>query len=670
MPVNEAQVRDILRVFCRMPIPKGQLGLYRISIDASEVGFTSIQVCELMNLRKAQQRGMLAALSLRINGTPRETSPNTKPGLSLLFDQEWDGHMNTYKPHPELKEAIRRLPRLNALLQNAMEVVLATDDLHIPLPDGIPPDFVAPTDFTPELPGPDFMKSPFEAMLDAFEKCDLVFSPELIANLLLALQVKRFIILTGISGTGKTRLAQVLAERLRVHRETLMPADPGDQGALLTVMPYMLKHHRMILPQQLAIQMPVLLTDQGSRLVKVKWPGGTIDLSAYVLGATQILFRGAMREWFDRTFSLGSSFQVQVEGPDGALDTLVFDNPSQVSGPPKIIPNTEVVAVRPDWTDHRGLLGSYNPLTQQYMMTPFLHLLLTADQEFKQAETENRPAAPFFLILDEMNLARVEHYFADFLSALESGASLHLHDSIGLEDGTGSVDRVIPRQQRIPPNLFFIGTVNVDESTYMFSPKVLDRAFTLELNAVDLSGLGSGIERGSDLDLDSWTGFLEPPAKPSREDWQWFIHYEDGAMHAEVTGFHHLLSQHNRHFGYRVATELARFVRLAVEQASEPDSAAWAALDLAILQKVLVKLHGTRHELGTILQSLLGFSLVGTNGGGAGANLADWHYVPAESVVRRLDENAEIEALFPRSAAKLWRMKDRLEETGFTSWIE
>jgi 5-methylcytosine-specific restriction enzyme B len=81
-----------------------------------------------------------------------------------------------------------------------------------------------------------------------------------------------------------------------------------------------------------------------------------------------------------------------------------------------------------------------------------------------------------------MNLARVEHYFSDFLSAMESGEEIHLHDDPQVEE-----EEDIPRRIAIPKNVFVIGTVNVDETTYMFSPKVLDRAFVLEFNDVDFS---------------------------------------------------------------------------------------------------------------------------------------------------------------------------------------
>ena len=87
-----------------------------------------------------------------------------------------------------------------------------------------------------------------------------------------------------------------------------------------------------------------------------------------------------------------------------------------------------------------------------------------------------------------MNLARVEHYFSDFLSALESGEPIPLHEDEAVEDGESESGPQVPRELRVPGNVLFTGTVNVDETTYMFSPKVLDRAFTIEFDQVDLGG--------------------------------------------------------------------------------------------------------------------------------------------------------------------------------------
>src|SRR5690554_1723761 len=116
-----------------------------------------------------------------------------------------------------------------------------------------------------------------------------------------------------------------------------------------------------------------------------------------------------------------------------------------------------IVPVAADWTNREPLLGYPNSLDPENYVKPdngLLDLILTAI---------NKPDKPFFLILDEMNLSHVERYFADFLSALESGEPIHLHSSVHAIDG-------VPQRIVIPPNLFIIGTVNVDETTYMFSP--------------------------------------------------------------------------------------------------------------------------------------------------------------------------------------------------------
>ena len=670
--MNEPLIRDILRVLCRIPIPRGQLVLYRLAMESPEKGFTNSRVREAMNLDQATQSGLMGAFTTRINNTPREVLSDTRPGVSMVFKQSWDGQEKIYRPLPELLEAIRRLPVLAAHLQKPIAEVVDGSQLRVPAPAGLamelPTGEGRPAE--PTAPPP----TTFSALLDSLDAAGLVYTPDFVANLLLALQVKRFVILTGISGTGKTRIAQVVAERFNPPRQVEVPADPGERAALITVMPYMRRYNRMILPRALVSQVPVLATTQGTGSIQARWPGGTINLTIWVRDAVSVLFRGELREWFHSTFAEGDRFLLRLDGPaDGPPSGLVLDKPPKPTMREDRVPNSEILAVRPDWTDHRGLLGAYNPLTRQYLATPFLRLLLRATREAELAQGDRRPALPFFLVLDEMNLARVEHYFADFLSAIESGEPLHLHDSPEVEDGTEDTDTEafpVPQQIRVPPNLFFIGTVNVDESTYLFSPKVLDRAFTLELNSVDLGGLEKGPVRGGDLDLAAWSGRLDPPEKSTREDWKWLRAQEDGALCAELQAFHRLLARHNRHFGYRVALEVARFVRLAADQAADPGSAAWAALDLALLQKVLVKLHGTRQELAVVLDAMLSFALMGARRDKTPGNLDAWSYQPESGTVVPKDEAADMAAVFPRSAAKLWRMRERLSETGFTSWIE
>lgn len=131
------------------------------------------------------------------------------------------------------------------------------------------------------------------------------------------------------------------------------------------------------------------------------------------------------------------------------------------------------LSVRPDWLDDRDLLGAFNAIARRFEPSPsgFTEHLISA-----QADFERKRGGIYLICLDEMNLARVEHYFARFLSILEKPARqrlIHLFGS-GLVDAT---DPYAPfREIRLLDNIRFIGTVNIDETAFFFSPKVLDRA--------------------------------------------------------------------------------------------------------------------------------------------------------------------------------------------------
>lgn len=569
-----------------------------------------------------------------------------------------------------------------------------------------PQDEVAPAlaDDTSDVEDPESSpKVPFHQLLRTLDDGGLNFPAETVANVLLAMQAKGFVILTGISGTGKTRIAQAIAARFPLTREVTVPQDVDKEAAVVTVSADAAKRGRIVLPASLGRRMPAVIDQQGPSSIRVRWDGGEAEVPTYKRRADRasglvVAFSGPVAEWFGATFSEGSKLVVGLDGPpDGFPDTLTLTTPRSE----KIVnvhhANTEIIPVRPDWTDSRGLLGFYNPLTGSYVTTPFLRLLLAAEDEAKRAAAENRVPHPFFVLLDEMNLARVEHYFSDLLSAMESVAdsddesagTLHLHDEENLENMAESEaegeEVIVPRRLRIPPNLFIVGTVNVDESTYMFSPKVLDRAFTIEFNAVDLRSLGDlgkRTESGGELDLVRWDGQLAPPrpsgqasGRPSgREEWRWLMKYRDGWFSDRTIALHNLLASENRHFGYRVACEIARFVRLAVEQAADDDAsaeaAAKAALDLAVLQKVLVKLAGTQAEITKLIDDLLSFMLLGHHKDDTEREIARWRLDPATGRIVPTDEGSQELPVFPRSAAKLWRMRARLLERGFTSWIE
>src|SRR5262249_20718411 len=147
------------------------------------------------------------------------------------------------------------------------------------------------------------------------------------------------------------------------------------------------------------------------------------------------------------------------------------------------------------------------------------------------------------------------------------------------------------------------------ETTYMFSPKVLDRAFTLQLHRVDLETYGTD-EEPEDIDEEALSlvqvPALKPAGRPSVEDWNSFGALVDGELREAVIALNDLLAPYGLHFGYRVANEISKFVLLAAEF-SAPGNL-WAALDLAILEKVLPKFHGTQEELDEPLRRVFVFA--------------------------------------------------------------
>lgn len=173
--------------------------------------------------------------------------------------------------------------------------------------------------------------------------------------------------------------------------------------------------------------------------------------------------------------------------------------------------NFEMVQVKPNWHDSSELIGYVSRIDgEKFVVGPFLKFLVKA---------LNDPKHPYFLCLDEMNLAPVEQYFAEFLSVVESRKvndngdvvtdpiidyepsdaykslidQLFSHDDANrtlylTSDETAGDDPTKKKRLTIPHNLIVIGTVNMDETTFSFSRKVLDRAMTIEMNEVDLRG--------------------------------------------------------------------------------------------------------------------------------------------------------------------------------------
>jgi 5-methylcytosine-specific restriction enzyme B len=217
-----------------------------------------------------------------------------------------------------------------------------------------------------------------------------------------------------------------------------------------------------------------------------------------------------------------------------------------------------VCAVRPEWTDPTALTGYYDVLSNRYVVPPFLEAVLLATAY---------PTSPVFVVLDEMNLARVEYYFSDVLSAIETGEVLHLHsNSVPLEGSTGTSIRA---ELPLPHNLYITGTVNVDETTNPISDKVLDRAVVIDMSNVDLPGFLVGLE-SRDHSLAT--------ARRNCED--------------QLVATHKILSEYGVGFGYRVAEEFVRYHAFGQRMGAAPET----TTDDLMVEKVLTKLRGSEKQ--------------------------------------------------------------------------
>ena len=327
------------------------------------------------------------------------------------------------------------------------------------------------------------------------------------------------------------------------------------------------------------------------------------------------------------------------------------------------------VPVRPDWRDSKSLLGYYNPLTGTYEWTPFLHFLLRAEQNYKSADK-----LAWFVILDEMNLAHVEYYFADLLSVLESGRDEDgwTREPLRLGYPDEAEGDLPPRELKLPPNLYIVGTVNVDETTHAFSAKVLDRAFTLELTDVDFSTyLSATVPGPAGLSDEDRQAILRNFARTDA-----FARIDKPAIAAHLSDHHEvlhrlqtlnvLLRPHDLHFGYRVFDEIVAFLAVAQDNKLYAGlNGEDAAFDAAVLMKVLPKFHGSRSRLEAPLCAVLAWCANPETPDTQTMQAALQQVESGETVTQAL---AQVQFRYPMTAERVRRMMSRLYVDGFAAF--
>ncbi len=245
-----------------------------------------------------------------------------------------------------------------------------------------------------------------------------------------------------------------------------------------------------------------------------------------------------------------------------------------------ILGECNLVEVESAWRDKNELLGYYNEFSRIYTPKKFTLALYRA---------RLTPEVPTFIVLDEMNLSRIEYYFSDFLSLMENeesrreikllGTPLYLRREdrryryIGLTDGTTI---------RIPSNVWFVGTANRDESTFEISDKVYDRAHTLNFNkrAPKVRSFGEPIAQR----YVSAQTFLElfEEAKASV-----YFDIDSSPVIGEVEN---LLAPYNISFGNRIAKQIEDFVRIYAACFGATEKAIADGLERILLSKVVSKL--------------------------------------------------------------------------------
>lgn len=369
----------------------------------------------------------------------------------------------------------------------------------------------------------------------------------------------------------------------------------------------------------------------------------------------------------------------------------------------------QLIPVKPNWSDNSDLMGYYSVVQNRFVSGQMLEAIRSALDD---------PSRPHFVVLDEMNLAHVEHYLSDLLSIMETrhrnASGVITSDRIPIElpnqinakvSGEASKEAADEVELggdvfdalldlRLPWNLFLVGTVNVDETTHPFSRKVLDRAFTVDYNEVDLTSFGVMGGSPERLGQGSMKLFLERPLGVQE------IYAEEpaffNALAAELSQFNAALREADFHFAYRVRGEIALYMwawkRHDLHALLHRDD----ALDHCLLQKVLPRCQGSSETARRALENVFRLASrpvvldsaesgaaastasVGSNPGGEAEASVTATPDEIESVsgamAGAIDPRAVIEPTgsvrwkYPKTARKSLAMLRRYVDTGFFAY--
>ena len=330
----------------------------------------------------------------------------------------------------------------------------------------------------------------------------------------------------------------------------------------------------------------------------------------------------------------------------------------------------KLIPVRPDWSDSTDLFGYVN-LKGEFQpgcLTEFI----------KEANKKENLCKPYIVCLDEMNLARVEHYFSDVLSVIETRE---------LKDGRITSDpfmneTVLGNNEKIKneygslyfsENLYFIGTVNMDETTFLFSKKVLDRANTIELSDVNLElGLHSreeklGEDNVSPVPIDN--KILMGEYKGLRDCYEENKKAVSGII-SILTEINKCLENSNAKIAYRVRDEISYYITYALKyNLLDYDQ----AMDNCFMQKILPRIQGSGEAVSELLIKLFNLCIKEQENQDKHIKISSDSRLEKAKHLLEASANLETVAIFryPRSAKKIVFMLKKCEgDLGYaTYWL-
>ena len=581
-------------------------------------------------------------------------------------------------------------------------------------------------DRLPESLKPVFGMAPDTRFTTFLSRRGYLFDQDVIKRFILSLKTKPFVILSGKPGSGKTILAHMFARymdekkrndeslteesdllnrrwfKMSYNDKDIVNAFQGSEKGIHLVRKTMLKDGIMSLygldsKKNIDMNQKKMLKDLREGDVIIAYQGG------YTLGGIGVVvqphFFDDSGDAFDSFFESTKNF-VRIDwlfkGPLKISDFYLDDqripafsmwgdaihplSPDQIRlfsdylytkdiqineyGVHTRSRTYEIIPVGSGWTDSSPVLGCMDSSGEHYRITKSLELIINAGNLLKRGMDN-----PFFLILDNMNESRVEHYLSEILSAWETGEAVPLHT-----DDDIAQYQEIPRELSIPSNLFIIGTLKSGETAGRLSRAILDKANVIDLESLAPADYLSLAERPRtftrDLDFQGTTMANHLKPEDIRKLMRGVCPADDGGCHVldTLTGrldlIARILEASGFSLGFRVMNDILRYVYLSWETLDKPLAfSEWAdALDVQIVQRILPGIQGSSAMVGMAVSCLFCACFFDVTE-------AEKEELCKGRAVQKLLDRKVSDAVLIRSAARLKKMIQSFETKGFVSLL-